>query len=178
MGNDGEGMVRGWFRVSTIWNGIPTETFIPTRGIRQGDPLSPYLFVLCLETLSQLVNEEVSLGNWKPLVVTTRGPYLTHVCFADDLMLFGEASVKQVQTIMRVLDKFCLASGQKVSLEKSRMLVSSNVPLSKARVLSSDAKIPLTKDFGKYLGSPVIHGRVLKTTYTEVILKVKARLEH
>lgn len=101
-----------------LWNKEQLPFFAPSRGLRQGDPLSHYLFVLCLEKLSHLKNEEVRQGNWKPIEVTRSGPSISHVCFADDIMLFGEASEAQLNTMMRVLDTFCLASGSKVSLQK------------------------------------------------------------
>lgn len=51
--------------INVLWNGNATVDFSPSRGIRQGDPLSPYIFVLCLERLSQLINKEVDQGSWR-----------------------------------------------------------------------------------------------------------------
>ncbi|KAA3465138.1 Retrovirus-related Pol polyprotein LINE-1 [Gossypium australe] len=55
-----------------LWNGVIIEFFKPIRGIRQGDPLSPYLFVLCMERLRHLVREAVERGSWKPLFLSRR----------------------------------------------------------------------------------------------------------
>ncbi|XP_017972398.1 PREDICTED: uncharacterized protein LOC18611557 [Theobroma cacao] len=88
----------------------------------------------------------------------------------DDLMLFGVATSQQV--MLKTLDKFCQASGQKVNLEKSSMLVSANINFIKAKVLSQLAKVPLVKDFGKYLGTPMIHGKVSKATYQELCSRI------
>ncbi|XVF08796.1 hypothetical protein REPUB_Repub07fG0034100 [Reevesia pubescens] len=76
----------------------------------------------------------------------------------------------------KVLSLFCAASGEKVNLEKSKILVSSNINQRRARRLSAFCKIPLTQDFGKYLGAPMIHGRVTKQTYADIISRVQKRL--
>lgn len=97
--------------MNLLWNGEKTEGFKPERGLRQGDPLSPYLFVLCLERLCHLIDTSVGLKEWKPIRLSSNGPQLSHICFADDLILFAEASVGQITVIRRVLERFCTASG-------------------------------------------------------------------
>ena len=69
-----------------LWNKEQLPSFAPFRGIRQGDRLLPYFFVMCMEKLSHLINVEVGRGTWKPLAITRTGPFLSHICFADDLM--------------------------------------------------------------------------------------------
>ncbi|CAA7053604.1 unnamed protein product [Microthlaspi erraticum] len=113
--------------MNLLWNGEKTEAFTPSRGLRQGDPISPYLFVLCMESLCHLIEHSVDSKEWKPISLSRGGPKLSHICFADDLILFAEASVSQVQVIRKVLETFCSASGQKVSLEKSKIFFSGNV---------------------------------------------------
>lgn len=161
---------------SILWNGEKLPLFKPSRGLRQGDPLSPYLFVLCLEKLSHLINEAVSMGQWIPLSITSRGPHLSHVCFADDIVLFVEASTAQLSSMMAILNSFCDASGEKVSLAKSKILVSKNVPHWQALSISAPCAIPLTDDLGKYLGATMINERVTKLTYNSLISRTQARL--
>ena len=102
-----------------IWNGQPTEEFLPSKGIRQADPLSPYIFVLCMERLAHLIIVEVQNGGWKPLTVAKKEPKLSHLFFVDDLVLFAKASLDQVAIISKVLDNFCLSSGHRISKEKT-----------------------------------------------------------
>lgn len=104
--------------MNVLWNGEKTEAFKPERGLLQGDPLSPYLFVLCMERLCHQIERSIGLKEWKPINLSRGGPKLLHICFADDLILFAEASVAQIRVIRKVLETFCLASGQKVSLDK------------------------------------------------------------
>lgn len=74
-----------------LWNESPSS-FTPSRGIRQGDPLSPYIFVLCLERLSQLISNEVVAGLWKAFKFGRTSINVSHLCFADDMLLFAEAT--------------------------------------------------------------------------------------
>lgn len=62
-----------------LWNGECTAPFKPTRGIRQGDPLSPYLFVLCMERLNQIIEEAIIGGRWRPIHASRGGPKLSNL---------------------------------------------------------------------------------------------------
>lgn len=93
-----------WYCISTarmkvLWNGEALEEFSMSKGIRQGDPISPYLFVLCIEKLFQLINVEVEAHNWHPIQLARGGPRISHLAFTDDLLLFAEASEDQVLLI-------------------------------------------------------------------------------
>ena len=81
-------------------------------GIRHGDAISPYLFVVCAERLGHLIQLVVSSGIWKPIQLARSGPYLSRLFFADDLILFAEAFEDQTRTIMQCLNKFCSMSRQ------------------------------------------------------------------
>lgn len=106
---------------SILWNGEPLTEFGPSRGLRQGDPLSPYLFVLCIERLSILINKKREEGEWKGIKVSRNSTPLTHLFFADDLILFGQDNMNTVKAMMEVLNEFCRMSGQTISLEKSKV---------------------------------------------------------
>mgnify|MGYP003361698220 CR=1 FL=1 len=60
--------------MNVLWNGELTSDFKPTRGLRQGDPLSPSFFVLCLQKLEDMIDEAVNLGVWKPISLSQGGP--------------------------------------------------------------------------------------------------------
>ncbi|XP_028761232.1 uncharacterized protein LOC114719845 [Neltuma alba] len=162
--------------MNVLWNGVPSETFTPTRGVRQGDPLSPYLFILCMERLGQLIHTEVHEGRWKPLKLSANGPPFSHLFFADDLILFSEASQDQMEEIREIMRFFCEVSGHQINLQKSKMFVSRNVHASRAISLSQSLGITLTADLGKYLGVPLLHQRAIKATFAPILRKIHMKL--
>ncbi|KAG7579386.1 Ribonuclease H domain [Arabidopsis thaliana x Arabidopsis arenosa] len=162
--------------MSVLWNGEKTNSFKPLRGLRQGDPLSPYLFVLCLERLCHLIDRSIANKDWKPISISRGGPKLSHICFADDLILFAEASITQIRVIRGVLEEFCKASGQKVSLEKSKKFFSENVSRDLEKMISDESGIKATRDLGKYLGMPVLQKRINKETFRYVLERASTRL--
>lgn len=87
-------------------NGEVIESFTPGSGICQGDLLSPYLFVLCIEKLSHIVLEADSNKRWKLVKASQSGPTVSHLFFANDLILFAESSSKQARVMKHCLDKF------------------------------------------------------------------------
>lgn len=87
-------------KMSIIWNGEQLEEFKPQRGIRQDDLISPYIFVLCMETLGHIINQSVLKGEWKPIKISRLGQSLSHLFFADDLILFAEASEHQMSVVL------------------------------------------------------------------------------
>ncbi|KAM5573208.1 hypothetical protein ABKV19_012976, partial [Rosa sericea] len=159
-----------------IVNGEATETFSPESGLRQGDPLSPYLFVLCMEKLSHLINFQVEQGTWKPVKISRNGLAVSHLFFADDLILFAEASLSQADVMRYCIDCFCLNSGQEVSFEKSSLFCSPDTEEDLAAQISDICGSPLTDDLGNYLGVPLLHSRVTPETYKGLVEKVQLRL--
>lgn len=107
--------------LSVSWNGAVLPPFKPTRGLRQGDPLSPYLFVLCMEVLGQTISRAVELKTWTPVRLARPGPMVSHIFFADDLLLVGEASFSQARVMEHILAQFCGVSGQRMNRSKSRV---------------------------------------------------------
>ena len=73
--------------ISVLFNGGALEFFQPTRGIRQGDSLSPYLFILCMEVLGALIVEKCEEQLWHPMSASRGGVAFSHLFFADDLVL-------------------------------------------------------------------------------------------
>lgn len=66
-----------------------SDQFTPQSGVRQEDPLFPYLFVIAMEKLSQIIRVAVDAKHWKEVKVCQRGPSISHSFFADNLILFG-----------------------------------------------------------------------------------------
>jgi hypothetical protein len=111
---------------SILINGSPFGLFSPKRGLRQGDPLSPFLFIIGSEVLSRLLFREEALGNLKGLSIARNTPPIHHLLFADDLLIFGKASHKEATSIQTCLTKYCHWSGQSINNGKSSIRFSSN----------------------------------------------------
>ncbi|MCH81151.1 putative non-LTR retroelement reverse transcriptase, partial [Trifolium medium] len=158
------------------WHGARAEFFRPQRGIRQGDPISPYLFVLCMDKLSHLIMHEVDNGNWKAMKVGRNGPVVSHLMFADDLLLFGEATERQMNHTMEVLNKFCSMSGQEVSIEKTNIFFSKNVDRATRNKLVQRSGFRETLQLGKYLGVPITGKAPRREDYQYIIDQVSSRL--
>ena len=103
------------------------DPFQPSRGIRQRDPLSPYLFILCMEILGAYILDKCDDNLWDPISASRGGVAFSQLFFADDLVLFTKTDVKNCRAIRDVLDTFCYLSGQKVSAKKSRVFFSPNL---------------------------------------------------
>lgn len=159
-----------------LWNGEALDEFSSSRGIRQGNPISPYLFVLCLERLIHSIEAEVNSRTWLPIKLSIHFPPIYHLAFADDLLLFAEASVGKAEIIQAVLKSFCEPFGQRVSLEKTRIFFSDNVHHSHRVDIREKLGFQSTTDLGKYLGIPVLHKRMNKNTFQFTIDKVNSRL--
>lgn len=146
------------------------------RGIRQSWPLSPYLFVLCIERLGHIINERVQNDRWRPIRVGRDGHMISQLMFADNLLLFAEASVEQMQVIKAAIEIFCNASGQNLSEEKTVLYFSRNVPKPTRQSICSGCAFTMTEDLGCYLGVPILHQRVSTRTYHRVVERVRSRL--
>ncbi|CAL2255380.1 unnamed protein product [Prunus armeniaca] len=129
-----------------------------------------------MEKLSHLIQQKIHDGIWKPVQICQGGPNISYLFFADDLILFGEASIHQAHPMKLCLDEFCHLSGQKVSFDKSKICVSPKICSDLANSIATISGSPHSLNLGKYLGVPLIHTRVDKTTYQEVIAKVQKML--
>ncbi|KAK2642352.1 hypothetical protein Ddye_024115 [Dipteronia dyeriana] len=141
-----------------------------------GDPLYPYTFVLCMEKLSHIIHQKFLDGDWKPVKISINGPRISHLFFTDNLILFGQASLHQAAFMREALDLFCDISGQQISFSKSRVHCSNNISHGLAKALAAVCGSPITQNLGNYLGVPLIHVRVTKGTYNEIIEKTHKRL--
>ncbi|XP_026410488.1 uncharacterized protein LOC113305688 [Papaver somniferum] len=139
-----------------ILNGRPGEVFYPTRGLRKGDPLSPYFFIICMESFSRLlVHAEVS-GKIQGIRVTKHCPSISHLFFADDCLVFTRAIVNGVKHLVDIIHMFSKFSGQSINFDKSRLSFS---PKTNPNVMNQIASILNIRRMAlqdKYLGVPLL----------------------
>lgn len=129
-----------------VINGEPSDFFMPDRGLRQGDPISTHLFIICADVFSHLIQMEVNRGSLQGIWVCRRAPEVSHLLFADDDILFSREDDRDAQAIRRVLEFYSGASGQQINFSKSEVVISANVQQSSALL-----EVKLVEVQGKYL---------------------------
>ncbi|KAF7152227.1 hypothetical protein RHSIM_Rhsim01G0161700 [Rhododendron simsii] len=149
-------------------NGEPGETFLPSRGIRQGCPLSPYLFLLCGEGFSALFKDFLSKKMLRGFRINYHCPIISHLLFADDSIIFCRASDQDCEALYRILDLYEAASGQKVNKEKSSVFFSPNTPIPRRNLLAAKVGITMEAHGARYLGLPVFHGNSKRDLFSYV----------
>ena len=102
-------------------NGSSSTFFHASRGLRQGCPLSPLLFILVIEGLSCLIEDAKQNGKIKGIKVSSKLS-LTHLLFVDDVILFGLGSLEEWLAFKAILDTFCEASSMSINVNKSCFL--------------------------------------------------------
>ncbi|KAF5454628.1 hypothetical protein F2P56_024278 [Juglans regia] len=144
---------------SILVNGEPQKNFVPSRGLRQGDPLSPYLFILCAEALFSLLRHAEACGSLTPVAIG-RGPVkVNHLFFADDSLLFCQAKYEEINCVLKILELYEKGSGQVINKDKSAIYFSKNTALMTQQQIMHLAGVQSTSNFEKYLGLPSLVGR-------------------
>ncbi|MCH98242.1 RNA-directed DNA polymerase (Reverse transcriptase), partial [Trifolium medium] len=113
---------------SVIFNGQKVGPIVPGGGLRQGDPLSPYLFILCAEGLSALIKQAENRGDLHGVEICRNAPIISHLLFADDCFLFFKATKTEATVLKNIFSVYESASGQAINLQKSEFYCSRNVP--------------------------------------------------
>jgi len=108
-------------------NGQPSRSFSLERGLRQGDPLYPYLFILYVDVLSGLLHKEAKSDKIHDIKIARRTPQISHLFFVDDSLLFDRANLNEANSILKVLSSYQRAYGQLVNMDKSKVSFSQNV---------------------------------------------------
>ena len=152
------------------------KSFNPSRGIWQGDLLSPYLFILWMEYLGHLIEKKCMVGAWKPLKAPEDNIGISELFFADDLILFAKVDENSCEAILEVFDEFCEESGQKVSVEKSRIYFSPNVRAELKREVCSRLGIQAMANIGNYLGFSIKYKGVPRNRLNFIVEKVMNKL--
>ena len=156
-------------------NGGKFDQFKPSRGVRQGDPLSPYLFILAQEVLSRLLNREFHLKKISGVKASLNGPASIHVMYADDIMLFSKATRMEGKAINECLDMYYKWSGQCINRSKSGIYFSKHTPRQTTRGIKQIFHMKGLKD-SIYLGAPMFLSKSPSKDFNFLQNKLEARL--
>ena len=108
-------------RSSVLVNGTPTYEFQCQKGVRQGDPLSPFLFLVVMEALHCMIDRAVELEEVKGINFNNCGWSLSHLFYADDALIMCEWSEDNIKSVARVIRVFNICSGLKINIHKSHL---------------------------------------------------------
>lgn len=155
-------------------NGELAGYFNSKRGLRQGCSLSPYLFVICMQVLSKLLDKaarERQVG-YHPYC---KEMSLTHICFADDVLVFSDGKKSSIEGILAVFKRFARMSGLSISLEKSTLYLAGVKEVDSVAILEQfpfeAGALPV-----RYLGLPLLTKKMNAKDYSPLISRIRNRI--
>lgn len=162
-------------RISILINGTPKDFFGISRGLRQGDPISPFLFIIMVETLGKTIDKAHTNNQIKGIKITNGIEPITHQQFADDTMLLGAAKELEARNFKKILTKYSKESGQSLNQAKSEIFF-----LNTPAQLEIEICIILGYRKGnlpcKYLGLPLDKGQRSKKLWDNILSKVDKKV--
>ena len=137
-------------KYAILVNGFPSGHTTPTRGIRQGDPISPYLFLICAEALSSILTQANNDGLLTGVPTSKKGPRVSHLYFADDSLLFCRTSYLQWSNLSYILKVYEAASGQQLNANKTAIFFSRNTSVEEKEMIIEMLGIPATQGYDTF----------------------------
>ncbi|KAL9673458.1 hypothetical protein QQ045_029716 [Rhodiola kirilowii] len=158
-------------------NGGVSKVIWPNRGLRQGDPLSPYLFPFCTEWLSAKIMEAVSRKNITGISICRKAPVISHLFFADDSIFYLKAERGEAETLQHILRLYEFVSGQRINCEKSEICFSRNTPVEVRLSICDILKVPQVGCHSKYLGLPLLAGQKKSELFRCIVDKIWSKVK-
>lgn len=161
-------------KYSILINGSPYGYFGASRGLRQGCPLSPYLFVMVMELMSIIFQQQISQGKFglHPRCKLTK---LTHLCFADDVLVFFKGSCSAATTLKNCITEFTAYTGLEMNIHKTS-LFSSVVDADTLMEITSILDCSVEKLPIRYLGMPLLSTRLSYNDCLPLISRILSRI--
>jgi len=157
---------------SVLLNGSPFGLFSPSRDLRQGDPLSHFLFIIGVEVISRMFHQ--SLCGFK---IARSYSSLNHFLFADDRVIFTTATSSQDIIIKDCLNTYSSWSGQTVNANKSNILFSKNTAPSNISAIKNILPYQITPANAKHLGLPILYGKSKASVFSDILNKVNGKIK-
>ncbi|GJV89910.1 putative RNA-directed DNA polymerase [Tanacetum coccineum] len=165
------------YELEFLINGESIGSIRPSRGIRQGDPLSPYLFIIVADVLSSMVINALQNSLLSGIKMARTCLVISHVFFADDSLFFLKANVHKCKILVDILDRYCKASGQSINFTKSAALFSPNSSKFLQEQICELLKVECMDPKARYLGLPSIYGRKKGELFSFILEKVLQKVQ-
>lgn len=162
---------------SILVNGSPCGFFQASRGIRQGDPISPTLFTIVADLLSRLIARLEESGRLNGIKIARSCPQITHLLYADDLVIYLQANVEEAREVVTCLTTYCQWTGQSISQMKSSVHFSANTPVAVKTAVCDILGIQECMHNGTYLGNLFCNFKSKKAVFYPLIEKLGHKLE-
>ncbi|GKA96927.1 reverse transcriptase [Tanacetum coccineum] len=159
------------YEMEFMINGDSIGSIKPSRGIRQGDPMSPYLFIIIADVLSQMINNAMCQSLLTGIKMARSCPVVSHIFFAGDSIFFLKANVTECDCLLDILNRYCVASGQSINFSKSEAMFSPNTPMDVKLFFSNRLGMKLMDPGARYLGLPSVHGRNKQELFSFILEK-------
>ncbi|VFQ76036.1 unnamed protein product [Cuscuta campestris] len=154
--------------LSILINGSPKGYFQMKRGVKQGDPLSPLLFIIAGEGLSRALNLSMK-SSYITNYNTGRDMMISHLAFADDIIIFYNGECRNIYKLKHILNMYMEASGQQINYEKSKFYCGNKLGRSAISKIEGFLGMKHDKLPFKYLGAPICKGKLKKTDCGELL---------
>ncbi|XP_028097038.1 uncharacterized protein LOC114296911 [Camellia sinensis] len=161
---------------SILLNGEHGAAFNPKRGLSQGCQLSPMLFILCAEGFHLLFQQTEAQRQLHGVRIGRSCPPISHLLFADNSIIFCQASVANGISVWNLLNIYETASRQTINRDKSKVFFSPNTPVDRRSFILQSLGIALVAGGGKYLGLPSIIGRSKMEVFHFIQVRVLSRI--
>ncbi|KAA3486462.1 reverse transcriptase [Gossypium australe] len=158
-------------------NNRNSEWFFPSGGLRQGDPLSPYLFLICAEGFSTLLQDAKQKGYMAGAPIGRERFSVNHLFFTDDCIFFGYASGEGARVVRDVIQEYEMISGQRVNYDKSLIYFGANVENEIKADIINLLGVRVASSPEKYLGLPMMVGRRKTWAFANFVDRFRKRVE-
>ncbi|XP_060211737.1 uncharacterized protein LOC132639298 [Lycium barbarum] len=170
-----------WNLLSNMWysviiNGRRHGFFQSYRGVKQGDLISPSLFIIVAEVLTRLLNKLFDIPRFSGFNMQSNGPMINHLSYADDIIIFCAGKTYTIQLIIEALNKYENNSGQLINKAKCCFLMADDTPIKRRKIVAKLLKFQ-EKEFPIiYLGCPLFAGRKRVHFFTDMVTRIVQRI--
>lgn len=162
---------------SFIRDGTIFGEVILQRGVRQGDPISPYIYIMCAEGLSSIIRRHEEMGLLHGCTIARGAPTISHLLFAGDCYLFFRATKTEAGVMKRILCRYERLSGQMINYAKSLVTFSSNTSEVSRKEVCDQLGVSEVQNPGRYLGMPMCVGRRKTATFSFLSERIDQKLQ-